>query len=155
MKTRYQKFVNHLLSFLQQGISPEKLALGLAFGVTLGIIPLMGATTLLCFLAALAFRLNIPFVQLVHYVISPLQIILYIPFLRWGTDIFSKQHFHYTFEQIRHMIANNLWDAIRTLFYMNMYGLLLWLLIAPSLFALSYFGGLFFIRKVSHKFNKK
>lgn len=155
MKTRYQKFINHLLGFLQQGISPEKLALGLAFGLTIGIIPLLGATTLLCALVAFVFRLNMPFVQLVHYVASPLQLILYIPFLRVGAGLFSNERFHYTFDEITHMISNDLWHAVSTLFYINLCGLLLWLLIAPVLFAVSYFVGLFLIRRVAENFNKK
>lgn len=155
MKTRYQKFINHVLGFLQQGISPEKLALGLAFGITIGIIPLLGATTLLCALVALIFRLNMPFVQFVHYVVSPLQLILFIPFLHKGSALFSKEKVHYSFDEITHMISTDLLEAVSKLFYINLCGLLLWLIISPILFAGSYFLGLYFIRKIAHTFNKK
>jgi uncharacterized protein (DUF2062 family) len=154
VKTRYQKFVQHVLSFLQQGVSPEKLALGLAFGITLGIIPLLGVTTLLCALAALAFRLNMPFVQLVHYVVSPLQLILFIPFLHQGSSWFAKAPVHYTFDEITTMISNDFWHAVTTLFYINLCGVLLWLMLAPVLFGASYFIGLLLIRKAAGRFNK-
>lgn len=155
MKTRYQKFINHVLGFLQQGVSPEKLALGLAFGITLGIIPLLGATTLLCALVALVFRLNMPFVQFVHYVVSPLQLILFIPFLHKGSEYFSSQRVHYSFDEITHMISTDLVEAVSKLFYINLCGVLLWLIISPLLFGFSYFLGLYLIRKIAHKFNKK
>jgi uncharacterized protein (DUF2062 family) len=155
VKTRFQKFIQHVLGFLQQGVSPEKLALGLAFGITLGIIPLLGATTLLCALAALVFRLNMPFVQLVHYVVSPLQLILFIPFLHQGAAWFAKEPVHYTFDEITTMISTDLWHAVTTLFYINMCGVLLWLVLAPFLFGASYGIGLLVIRKVAERFNKK
>ena len=155
MKKHYHRYKSKVLGFLQQGISPEKLALGLAFGATLGIMPLLGATTLLCGLAALIFRLNMPFVQLVHYVVSPIQLILYIPFLHEGAALFLKQPVHYSFDEITTMISNDLIGAISTLFYINLCGLLLWLILTPFLFLISYFIGLYFIRKMSTKFNKK
>jgi uncharacterized protein (DUF2062 family) len=154
LKKHYQNFVNKILGFLQQGISPEKLALGLAFGVTLGIIPLLGATTLLCFLAALLFRLNIPFIQLVHYVISPIQILLFIPFLHEGVELFSNERVHYTLEEITTMVSTDLVEAITKLFFINLYGLLLWLMVAPFIFALAYFLGLNIFRKSLNNFNK-
>src|SRR5580692_2926222 len=42
------------------GLSPETIALILVLGLVLGVFPVFGCPTLLCIVAALAFRLNLP-----------------------------------------------------------------------------------------------
>jgi len=44
-------FINPVLKQLTQGISAEKLAWTVAIGCALGIFPIMGTTSLVCFLA--------------------------------------------------------------------------------------------------------
>ena len=76
------------LNLLKKGISPKKLALCAALGVTLGIFPFYG-TTLLCFMAALIFRLNHAAIQVVNYAVYPLWFIMLVPFLNMGEHIFN------------------------------------------------------------------
>jgi hypothetical protein len=73
-----------LLGLLRQGITPEQLALSLAVGATLGVFPIIGATTLLCIAAGAALRLNQPALQVVNYAVYPLQIPLVLVFVRLG-----------------------------------------------------------------------
>ncbi|MGC4071325.1 MAG: DUF2062 domain-containing protein [Nibricoccus sp.] len=47
-----------LVAQLTQGITPEKIALTLAVGTACALFPIIGMTTLLCALAAIALRLN-------------------------------------------------------------------------------------------------
>ena len=70
-------------------LSPEAIALIFALGVVLGVFPVFGVPTLLCGVAALAFRLNLPAIQLVNQVCSPLQYALLIPLGRAGAHIIS------------------------------------------------------------------
>ena len=63
----FRRVVDPLLSLLRQGLSPERLALSVAVGIALGVLPVLGTTTLLCTLAAILFRLNVPAMQLVNY----------------------------------------------------------------------------------------
>ena len=49
-----------LYNALRQGLTPHKLAMTCALGVVVGIFPVFGTTTILCFAVAIAFRLNIP-----------------------------------------------------------------------------------------------
>lgn len=69
-KRRWRRF---LLDQLRPGVTPERLALTLVLGITLGIIPMLGTTTILCALAATALGLNLPAIQLVNGVVYPLQ----------------------------------------------------------------------------------
>lgn len=53
-------------------------------GVSLSLFPILGLTTPLCFLAAAALRLNHPLIQVVNYLLYPVQIALMLPFYRAG-----------------------------------------------------------------------
>ena len=47
-----------LINQLKRGTSPEELSWTIALGVTLGIFPIMGSTSLVCFIAGWIFKLN-------------------------------------------------------------------------------------------------
>src|ERR1041384_3885230 len=82
-----RRIVEPVLDLLRQGVTPEKLALSLAFGLGIGICPVLGVSTVLCTVIAIALRLNLPAIQLVNYLASPLQIVLIIPFVRVGETL--------------------------------------------------------------------
>lgn len=135
----FQKLTGRLLDFLQQGITPEKMALALATGVTVGIVPMLGVTTFLCTIIAIQFRLNMAFLQLVNYVVYPLQLILYIPFLKIGVMVFSKENFNYSLQEITDMLEKDFIATVGKIFVSNLYALLLWLFVAPVVFFFFYF----------------
>jgi hypothetical protein len=78
------------------GLSPETIALIFTLGLVLGVFPVFGCPTLLCAAAALVFRLNLPAIQLVNQVCSPLQYALLIPLGRAGARIISAGTEHGT-----------------------------------------------------------
>jgi Uncharacterized protein conserved in bacteria (DUF2062) len=59
----------------------------LSVGLVLGIFPMFGLPTLLCVMAAFALRLNLPAIQLVNQLVSPLQMALFVPLGRIGARI--------------------------------------------------------------------
>ena len=69
------------------GLSPESIALLLAAGLVLGVFPVFLFPTVLCALAAMIFRLNMPAMQLVNQLCAPLQWALLIPLNRIGARI--------------------------------------------------------------------
>ena len=83
-----QKLKKTLNKNLRQGISPEKLTVSLLLGIMLGLFPLIGITSFMCFLASMSFRLNHVFIQLVNYLVYPIQLLIIIPFLRLGHKLF-------------------------------------------------------------------
>ncbi len=78
------RILDPLQRLLQQGVSPERLALCVAIGVVVGNIPILGTSTLLCAAIALLFRLNLPAMQIVQAAMAPTQLLLIIPFVRLG-----------------------------------------------------------------------
>ncbi|KAJ3295269.1 hypothetical protein HK104_002859 [Borealophlyctis nickersoniae] len=75
---------------LRAGTSPSKLALTISLGITLGIFPILGVTTFLCFLAAWRWSLNIPLIQAVNLIMTPVDIALSIPFMRMGEKMLGR-----------------------------------------------------------------
>lgn len=90
----YAKIRNALLMLLSSGLTPHKLALTVAFGVTLGILPVLWGTTLLCVFFAFIFRLNQACIQIVNYLSYPLQLLLLVPFYRLGARLFPPATVH-------------------------------------------------------------
>lgn len=77
-----------LEKFLHSGLSPRKMALTLALGSVIGILPVLWGTTLLCVIAAALFRLNQAGIQAVNYLVYPIQLALFVPFFRMGERLF-------------------------------------------------------------------
>lgn len=82
---------NNLKKWLSLSLSPTKTAMALTFGFYLGLFPLTGSTTLLCFLFAIIFRLNHWIIQGVNLLLSPVQILLIYPFMKAGRMLFFTQ----------------------------------------------------------------
>jgi uncharacterized protein (DUF2062 family) len=67
-----------------EGVTAETLALSVGLALVLGVFPVYGCPTLLCAAAAILLRLNLPAMQLVNALTTPLQLALLIPFHRLG-----------------------------------------------------------------------
>jgi uncharacterized protein (DUF2062 family) len=67
-----------------EGVTADTLALSVALALVLGVFPVYGCPTLLCAAAAIVLRLNLPAMQLVNALTTPLQLALLIPFHRLG-----------------------------------------------------------------------
>ncbi len=80
-----------LVRELKQGASPEDLATSVATGAAIGVLPLLGSTTVLCALAGKVFRLNHVALQLTNYLLYPAQIALLVPFVRLGEWIYRAE----------------------------------------------------------------
>jgi uncharacterized protein (DUF2062 family) len=85
-----QTMKHNAATWLRQGISPRRLALTMALGFAIGCIPLLGVTTTLCVLVALALRLNFPVIQAANWAAAPFQLVLIVPFVRLGERLFTS-----------------------------------------------------------------
>jgi uncharacterized protein (DUF2062 family) len=91
LKKYLQKIITYSRELVKQGYSKQKLSLGLVLGIFFGIIPILGVTTVLLLMFARLFKLNIIITQLVNYAVYPLQLLLYIPFLKTAAYITGYQ----------------------------------------------------------------
>lgn len=132
------KVVNPLLAILSMGITPHKLALTVALGVMVGIMPLFGLATLICTLLGVWLRLNIPAMLFICYLLGPLHLLLYLPFIRLGIYIFGASELRFTFDQILNLFRQDWLQALNQLWLANLLGLAAWLLISIPMLGLIY-----------------
>jgi uncharacterized protein (DUF2062 family) len=144
-----RRVVDVVLAQLRQGITPQKIALTLAIGATVGLFPILGSTTLLCFLAGIALKLNQPIIQAINYLVYPLQIAGIYFFIRIGEWLTRTPPLQFSIagliEQFRaaplHFFQEFGMTALR--------GVLAWTLIAPFAAAALYFGLLPLLRRLA------
>jgi hypothetical protein len=127
----YRKIAEPLLALLKQGMSPERLALCVAIGVVVGNIPILGVSTILCAIIALAFRLNLPAIQLVQAAMAPTQLLLIIPFVRLGEWILRVPREPVSIKQGMALLAQGVGHAIAVLWDAILHAGLAWGLVAP------------------------
>ena len=131
----HEKIGQPILNLLKQGISPEKMSLSITFGALIGILPILGATTLICAAIAVALRLNLPAIQLFNYLVYPLQIFLLIPFISLGAFIFQVDLPPLTVEELRALFQQDFWGAVASFFETILYAVAAWLIVCAPLFA--------------------
>jgi uncharacterized protein (DUF2062 family) len=133
-----RRIVSPLLALLRQGVTPQRLAMSVALGAGIGLVPVLGVSTALCAAAALALGLNLPAIQLVNYLLTPVQLLLIIPQLRLGEWLVGAPRFPITLESGLAMLADGVLPAVRALSTAILHATLAWLAVAPLLVLLLY-----------------
>ena len=82
-----KKFVLPLVDLLKQGMDPSRLSLALTSGALIGVFPILGIATFVCGGVAAFFRLNHPAIQLANYIVFPMQLVFFFPFLTLGETV--------------------------------------------------------------------
>ena len=115
------------------------LALTCSLGIVIGIFPVFGTTTLLCLAVSIVFRLNIPIMQLLNYLVAPLQLLLIIPFISAGSYVFGLSPFPYTADELIVLFRTDFWLLFRESGVALLIGIGVWLVIAVPLFLIIFF----------------
>jgi uncharacterized protein (DUF2062 family) len=123
--------VDPLRGLLLQGISPDRLALCVAIGVVVGNIPILGVSTILCTSIALAFRLNLPAIQVVQAAMAPTQLLLIIPFVRLGEWLLRAPPQAVSINAGLALMAQGIGHAVLVLWGAIVHAGIAWLLVAP------------------------
>lgn len=133
-----RKIVRPIINLLKQGMTPEKIAVGLALGIVLGIFPIIGMTTLLCTIAAFLFRVNLPAIQVANYLAAPLQLALLLPFYRAGEWLFHAPRLPLSVKEIAALVEKDMFGAMAFLWDTTLHAVVAWTLVAPVLVFLLY-----------------
>ena len=134
-----KKIIHSLSRLLRQGLSPVKLSLVIALGITLSIFPVLGTTTLICTFVSLIFNLNLPAMQLANYAAFPLQVILFFPFLKLGETVSKVSLDPLSKVQLISAFDEGFFYAIEKLSYYLMVACLGWALAIIPIFCILYF----------------
>lgn len=120
-----------VMALLRQGLAPRELALCLALGTGIGLFPVLGVSTPLLALIALLRRLNLAAIQLVNYLIYPLQLLLIIPFVRLGETLTGAAPQPVSITAGLELMSQGAWHAVVTLWDAIVHAALGWLLVGP------------------------
>ncbi|MBC7923921.1 MAG: DUF2062 domain-containing protein [Ferruginibacter sp.] len=144
-----RKIIQPLLGFLRQGVTPSKLSLTVALGVIIGMLPVFGVAALLCALVAVSLRLNMAAIQLTHYVATPLQVLLFIPFVKLGGVVLNRAPMPFSFSQLYHMFTTDAVATFQKLWFTFFMGFTGWLLVSIPVAFLLYFSTLPVFKKIN------
>ncbi|MVN77330.1 DUF2062 domain-containing protein [Hymenobacter sp. HMF4947] len=134
-----RRLLDPFMSLLKAGLAPSSLALTVGLGVAFGLAPIFGLTTLISTLVSLRLRLNVAAMQLVCHLLSPLQVLLLLPLLRWGAALLGhgQEVAHLSIDQIKHLISTQGWGVLHLLWRAELGALLIWAVAAiPVVLAL-------------------
>lgn len=131
--------LNPIVKQLTQGTSPAKIAQAIAYGVTIGIFPIIGSTTLLSILIGIPIKLNQPILQVFKSLATPLQWTLVLGFYRLGEILFNAPHVSLSIPKMMERFFAEPGPFFRDYGMTALYGIAVWCLIAPLLLAAIYF----------------
>jgi uncharacterized protein (DUF2062 family) len=144
-----RRVLDPIVAQLTQGITPEKIALTIAVGSALALFPILGTTTVLCFLAGIALGLNQPIIQAVNYLCTPIHIPLIFVFVRAGEWLFAAPHHPF---RIR-LLAKLLWEEPGRFLHefgaTGVHAIVVWAFFAPFWTTLLYYIALPILREIA------
>ncbi|RRA50323.1 DUF2062 domain-containing protein [Acidipila sp. EB88] len=118
-----------LLRQLRGGVTPRRLAWSLALGIVIGINPSVGITTALVLMLAWTFGLNQVASQIGAHAVSPLHLLLFIPFIDLGVHLFHTGRLPLSRRQIEHL-SHHPWRLFREIWQWEWHALIVWGLVA-------------------------
>ena len=118
---------------IQKGLTKKKLVISITLGLIGGIFPVLGTTTVLCIGLTFLFRANHAIVQLVNWLVYPLQILFLVPFLKYGSDILGSSEFNLTINQILDDFKAGFLQGLETIGMAHVYGVIAWLIVSIPL----------------------
>ena len=134
-----ERVVAVIVAQLTQGFTPQKIALTIALGLNLGVFPILGSTTLLCALAAFSLKLNQPVIQLVNWLVYPLQFMLLLGFVRIGEWLMRAPPVPFSIPELLRKFQESPGKFMQEFGMTGVHGIVAWFVIAPFAIALIYF----------------
>lgn len=129
-----------IMQQLTQGTSPSKISQAIAYGLTLGIFPIIGSNTLLTLLAGIPLKLNQPILQVFKTLAYPLQWALILGFYRAGEWLFHAPHVSIHIPSMIERFFAEPGPFFRDYGMTALYGIAVWCLVAPVLLGVLYYG---------------
>jgi uncharacterized protein (DUF2062 family) len=146
-----RRLVRPVLDQLTQGLSPDAIALTIAVGLAIAVIPVVGTTTVLCTASAIVLRLNQPLIQAINYLSFPLQLAFIVPYLRLGRLVFGGAAVHMSAQELVVFVSSRPGQAFEALWRVTLQALGAWLLTAPVIVAVVYFAARPILRIVARR----
>ncbi len=127
-------FVQPIARQLTQGITVEKLSWTIAAGLVLGIFPIMGSTTFICFIAAWAFGLNQPAIQVACHAVYALHLALILVFIRAGQWLHGADPIFFSITELLGRFKDDPVQFFHDFSLAAWHGIVAWAIVAVPLF---------------------
>lgn len=127
-----------IVAQLTQGITPHKIALTVAVGSAFALFPILGTTTLLCFLIAFALKLNQPITQLINQACWPIHVPAIYLCVRTGEKIFGGHAVRFNIKQMNHLFWNDPTRFFHDFGATALHAIVAWAIIAPFYITIVY-----------------
>jgi uncharacterized protein (DUF2062 family) len=118
-----------LLRLLRGGVTPRRLAWSLALGIVIGINPSVGFTTFIVIVLAWTFGLSQVASQIGAHSMTPLHLLLFLPFIQLGVHLFHTRRLPLDRRQIEHL-SHHPWRLIRDIWQWEWHALIVWGIVA-------------------------
>jgi len=147
--------LHRVIALLKQGLTVRHVSLGLALALTVAVFPVVVLPMVVCALLGALLGLNQPLMQTINYVVGPIQIMLFLPFMRLGEYVFGFKPFPLDMEALRTILDKDMADIMRELGVAIGHAAAGWALCAPFLFVILYCGLLGCLKPLAEKTRRK
>jgi uncharacterized protein (DUF2062 family) len=144
--------VNPIVNQLTQGADPSRLAMAVAYGVVLGIFPLLGTPTLLSLAVGIPLKLNQPVLQIFKELAYPLHLASILVFIHAGEVLYQAEHLPLSLSVLTEKFFASPAEFMKQFGMLGVYAVSAWALVAPILWT-----AIFFIARplISHLSQRK
>jgi len=122
-----------LTKIIDQEHNHKIIALTLAIGLTLGLFPIIGLTTILCTFAALLFRLNMVAIHIGNLVIYPMWFICMLPYYKLGAKLYGIPDSIITSSMVSEIMESTFSEMFHRLGWLSVGAVTVWAISAPFL----------------------
>lgn len=138
MNTKLIEIWGKFKDLFKQGLTPKQLALSIVVSFLISVFPIFGISTIVLTCIAIPFKLNLPIMIGVSYLVEPLKVLFIIPFINLGATVLGKEHSLLTFKAIKTSFNNSFWHTLKELSFELLCGTIGWLLLAIPMGLLIY-----------------
>ena len=147
----YRWVIAPIVNQLKQGIAPEKIAWAVALGMTLGIFPIMGSTSVVCLIAGYFLKLNQAILHLFKALTYPIHLAMILVYIRLGQILNGVPLIKFSIPQLVTQFKDDPAKFFRDFGMAALYGIEAWAISAIILIPLFYFISLSILKKLLMK----
>jgi uncharacterized protein (DUF2062 family) len=147
--------IRPVIQQLTQGVSPSKIAQAIAYGMTLGVFPILGSTTLLTVLVGVPLRLNQPILQAFKTLTYPMQWVSLLGFYHTGEWLFKAPHVSIHIPTMMTRFFAEPGPFFKDYGMTALYGITVWCLLAPVIGLIIYFVTKLLVEKLASLKNSR
>ena len=146
--------VQPIVTQLSQGTEPRMIARAIAWGMTIGVFPLLGTPTLVSIPIGIALKLNQPVLQVFRELAYPLHLATILLFIRAGEALFGVPHTSLSLAMMVQKFGAGPTQFLRDYGMLGLYAVTAWALLAPVLLAVIYGVSLPLVKGISNRLSR-